>query len=311
MVELAIRTEALTYEHAPGVGAVDLDLAVPTGSVYGFLGPNGAGKSTAMRLLYGMVRPHRGDVDVLGLDPWGDAAELHGHIGVLASDQPAPRHHTGRSLLALVARLRRRADVVERGASLAERLELNLDKHGHELSLGNRQKLGLVLALAHDPDLVILDEPTSGLDPLLQREIRQLLREIAETGRTVMLSSHSLPEVEAVADVVGFIRDSRLVVQAPLADIAEHASRRVVLGFTDPVDTTRFGSLDGVDRVEVNDEGEVTVVFRGPVAAVLGVAAELDAQTIDAHPVDLEDTFLALYRGETTEHDTGNGEDVR
>ncbi len=307
MVELAIRSEALTYEHTPGVGAVDLDLAVPTGSVYGFLGPNGAGKSTAMRLLYGMVRPQNGDVEVLGVDPWVDAATLYEHIGVLASDQPAPRHHTGRSLLALVARLRHRPDVVERGASLAHRLELNLDKRGHELSLGNRQKLGLVLALAHDPELVILDEPTSGLDPLLQREIRQLLRELADDGRTVMLSSHSLPEVEAVADVVGFIRDSRLVVQAPLTDIAEHATRRVVLAFDGVIDTTRFDAIDGVVRVERDGEGAVTVVFRGIAAPVLSVAGELGALKIEAHPVDLEETFLALYRGDSAaaERDAG------
>ncbi len=272
---------------------------MPAGAVYGFLGPNGAGKSTAMRLLCGLVRAQRGDVEVLGLDPWHDAAEVHDRIGVLASDQPAPRHHTGASLLGLIARLRRRPEVARRGRELAERLELDLGKRGHELSLGNRQKLGLVLALAHDPELVILDEPSSGLDPLLQREIRSMLREIVRDGRTVMLSSHSMPEVEAVADVVGFIRGGRLVVQAPLAEIADRAVRRLSLRFATTVDVARFVELESVIELDVDDDGlGVHVIHRGSVSPVLEVAANLEAQTIEASPADLEATFLALYRGE-------------
>jgi ABC-2 type transport system ATP-binding protein len=298
MASLAIESHELTYEYAPGVGAIDLDLEVLEGSVYGFLGPNGAGKSTAIRMLTGMVRPQRGAVSVLGLDPWTSSPELHTRMGVLASDQPAPRHHSGASLLQLLAKLRRRPEVVRRGHALAERLALDLSKRGHELSLGNRQKLGLVLALSHEPELVILDEPTNGLDPLLQREIGMLLSELAEEGRTVLLSSHSLPDVEAVADHVGFIREARLVEQLPLVELADRAMRSVTLRFEKPVELDDFATLNGVERVQMTHDGDVAVSFRGPVAEILSKAGELGAMTIEAHGVDLEETFLALYRGE-------------
>lgn len=295
----AISSHALTYEYAPGVGAVELDLEVPTGQVYGFLGPNGAGKSTAIRMLTSLIRPQRGSVAVLDLDPWKDAPSLHRRIGVLASDQPAPRHHNGESLLRLLASLRKQPDVVQRGHQFAERLSLDLSKKGHELSLGNRQKLGLVTALAHEPELVILDEPTNGLDPLLQREIGVLLREIVDEGRTVLLSSHSLHDVEAVADHVGFIRDARLVEQLPLASLAQRAVRRVRFRFgTTAVTAADFDSVPNTEGITVAEDGEVTVQYRGPVAALLSRAGELGAVTIEAHPVELEETFLALYRGD-------------
>lgn len=295
---VAISSNDLTYEYAPGVGAVALDLSVPQGTVYGFLGPNGAGKSTAIRMLTSLIKPQRGMLSVLGLEPWADAPTLHRRLGVLLSDQPAPRHHTGASLLSLLAQLRRRADVVPRGHELAERLGLDLAKKGHELSLGNRQKLGLVTALSHEPELVILDEPMSGLDPLLQREIRTLLREIADEGRTVMLSSHSLPDVEAVADHVGFIRDAVLVEQLPLAALAERAVRRLLLRFDAPVTASAFDGLANLDAVRIADDGEVSVSYRGAVAPLLTRAGELGAVTVEAHPVELEEVFLALYRGD-------------
>lgn len=307
-MSIAISSQDLTYEYAPRVGAVDLDLLVPEGMVYGFLGPNGAGKSTAIRMLTSLIKAQRGTVSVLGLNPWRDAPELHTRLGVLASDQPAPRHHTGHSLLKLLAQLRKREDVVARGISLADRLSLDLSKKGHELSLGNRQKLGLVTALAHEPELVILDEPTNGLDPLLQREIGVLLRQIADSGRTVLLSSHSLHDVEAVADHVGFIRDAVLVEQLPLSELADRAVRRLRLRFAETVVASDFDAVRNIESVAVADDGEVTVQYRGPVAAILRRAGELGALTIEAHPVELEETFLALYRGDEDPVDGAGGD---
>lgn len=298
MANAAITSTDLTYEYAPGVGAVRLNLEVPTGKVYGFLGPNGAGKSTAIRMLTSLIRAQSGRVSVLDHDPWDDAPALHQRIGVLLSDQPAPRHHTGSSLLVLIAKLRGRPEVVTRGTALAERLSLDLSKKGHELSLGNRQKLGLVTALAHEPELVILDEPTNGLDPLLQREICALLREIADAGRTVLLSSHSLSDVEAVADHVGFIRNAVLIEQLPLAALANRAVRRLMLRFDQPVDRSDFDGVSNIEQITQADDGELTIQYRGAVAEVLARAGALGAQTVEAHPVELEETFLALYRGE-------------
>ncbi len=306
MATAAITSTNLTYEYAPGVGAVGLDLEVPSGQVYGFLGPNGAGKSTAIRMLTSLIRPQSGSVSVLGLDPWRDAPRLHERVGVLLSDQPAPRHHTGYSLIELLAKLRKRPEVVHQAGRLAERLELDLAKRGHELSLGNRQKLGLVTALSHEPELVILDEPTNGLDPLLQREIGLVLREIADQGRTVLLSSHSLNDVEAVADHVGFIRNAVLVEQLPLATLADRAVRRVRFRFAQAgINAESFASIANVEQVTVASDGEVSVQYSGAVGELLSRAGELGAVTIEAHPVELEETFLALYRGD--DHRPGTG----
>lgn len=299
----AIETSGLTKEFAPGIGAVDVDLEAPAGAVYGFLGPNGAGKSTTIRMLVGMLRPDRGSARVLGLDPATDAVELKRRIGVVSSDQQVPRHHTGRSLLELHARIRDDDEVLDRGAAVAERFDLDLDRPGHELSLGNRQKVGLVTALAHDPELVIMDEPSSGLDPLLQRELDSLLRELTADGRTVLLSSHSLPEVERVADHVGFIRRARLVEQAPLAALAEKAVRRAVLQFDHRLAADAFDRVDGVVDVHLTDDDTTaTVTWQGVAAPLLSRAGELGAISIEARGADLEATFLALYEDEQ-EHD--------
>ncbi len=293
----AIETSGLTREYAPGVGAVDVDLAVPTGTVYGFLGPNGAGKSTTIRMLVGMTRPDRGTASVLGLDPVTETVALKRRIGVLSAESAIPRHHTARSLLRLLASLRGDDSVVERGVSLAERLELELDRPGHELSLGNRQKVGLVAALAHDPELVVLDEPSNGLDPLLQRELDGLLRELTQRGRTVLLSSHSLSEVERIAEHVGFIRGAKLVEQATLTELAARAVRVATVRFERAVPADAFEEVRGVIAATYTDERHtVTLSWQGPVAPLLLRAGALGATSIDARGADLEATFLAMYR---------------
>lgn len=296
---LAIASRDLTYEYAPGVGAISLDLEVASGTVYGLLGPNGAGKSTAIRMLAALIKPHRGSLTALGLNPWSQPTALHARMGVLLAHQPPPRHHTGTSLLELLAKLHRRPDINRRGTELAERLGLDLSKNGHQLSVGNQQKLGLVTALAHEPELIILDEPTNGLDPLLQREIGQLLREMADNGRTVVLSSHSLPDVEAVATHVGFIRDARLVEHMPLAALAERSVRRLTLTFDHRRTAADFDGLSNITTVQCLDHDAVSIEYRGAVAPLLIRAGQLGAVTIEAHPVELEEAFLALYRGES------------
>lgn len=292
----AISTSGLTKQYGPDVGAVDIDMEVDGGTVYGFLGPNGAGKSTTIRMLVGMLRPDRGSARVLGLDPQTDAVELKRRIGVVSSDQRIPRHHSGGSLLRLLARLRGDDDVVSRGEALARRLQLDLDRPGHTLSLGNRQKIGIVSALAHDPELAIMDEPTGGLDPLLQREVEGIVADMTAHGRTVLLSSHSLPEVERIADDVGFIRRARLVEQAPLADLATRAVRRAVLQFDDPVAPDAFDGVGGLVAADPDDAGRVvSLTWQGPVAPLLARAGELGAVTIEARGADLEATFLSMY----------------
>lgn len=298
----AIATTGLTREFAPGVGAVDIGLEVPAGTVYGFLGPNGAGKSTTIRMLVGMLRPDRGSAQVLGLDPQTHMVQLKQRIGVLTSDQQIPRHHSGRSLLALLGQLRDDPQVPRHGQVLAERFDLDLDRPGHELSLGNRRKIGLVAALAHSPELVIMDEPSNGLDPLLRRELEQLLREIADTGRTVLLSSHSLSEVERVADHVGFIRSGQLVEQTSMRSMVAQAVRRAVVRFDIPPTDEDLRALEHTPTVthvaEADDRRTVTVAWRGSAGPVLRWAGVRDATSLEARGADLEETFLQMYAKE-------------
>ena len=191
----AISTAGLTKDYGAGHGLFELDLEVRQGEVFGFLGPNGAGKSTALRLLLGLIRPTAGSAKVLGLDTVGDANAIHRRVGFLPGDLALYPRITGRAVLDYLASLRGGVDRRTRD-SLAERFDADLSRPVHELSTGNRQKLGLIQAFMHEPELVILDEPISGLDPLVQRSFHTLLREVSAEGRTVFLSSHTLSEVE-------------------------------------------------------------------------------------------------------------------
>ncbi|HSI97445.1 MAG TPA: ABC transporter ATP-binding protein, partial [Gaiellaceae bacterium] len=208
----AIETVGLSKTYGGKVRAlVDLDLRVERGEVFGYLGPNGAGKSTTIRLFLDLIHPTAGRAALLGLDSRRDGVEARRRIGYLPGDLRLPDRLTASEFLASLARLRgATADDALRD-ELCERLGVVLDRPLRQLSRGNRQKIGLVQAFMHRPDLVVLDEPTAGLDPLLQNEVRAVMRETAQDGRTVFLSSHSLDEVQHTADRVGIIRTGRLV----------------------------------------------------------------------------------------------------
>jgi ABC-2 type transport system ATP-binding protein len=203
--ELAIRTSGLTKDFGGGNGLFGLDLGVRHGEVLGFLGPNGAGKSTTMRLLLDQIRPTAGSASVLGLDSRRDGLEIRRRVGFLPGDLALHPRLTGAAMLDFLAELRGGVDRRVRDA-LAERFGAQLDRPVHELSTGNRQKIGLIQAFMHEPELLILDEPIAGLDPLVQQSFHALLGEVVAEGRTVFLSSHTLSEVERVADRVAIAR---------------------------------------------------------------------------------------------------------
>jgi ABC-2 type transport system ATP-binding protein len=222
VTELAIATERLVKRYGRARGLAGLDLEVQRGEVYGFLGPNGAGKTTTIRLLLDLIRPTSGRVTVLGGDPQRDGVALRRRVGYLAGEFVVDGRQTGRELLTYLGNLRGGVS----GASidqLAERLELDLSRPIRSLSKGNRQKLGLVQAFMHAPELLILDEPTGGLDPLLQRQFIAMTREVKQAGRTVFMSSHVLSEVQQTADRVGIIRDGRLVTVERVEALRERA----------------------------------------------------------------------------------------
>jgi ABC-2 type transport system ATP-binding protein len=292
----AVETSGLSKTYRGGVRAlVGLDLRVQPGEVFGFLGPNGAGKSTTIRLLLDLIRPTAGRASLLGLDSRADGVAARRRVGYLPGDLRLHDRLTGREHLDWLARLRGAVDAPLRD-ELVERFGVVLDRPIRELSKGNRQKLGLVQAFMHRPELLVLDEPSSGLDPLLQEEFRHLVRETVADGRTVFLSSHSLDEVQHLADRVGVIREGRLVQVDAVDALRERSRRHVTITFAETPDPAPFAALEGV-RVERAD-GHALRLAAAETAmdGVVKAAARHRVVDLVSQPADLEEIFLELYR---------------
>jgi ABC-2 type transport system ATP-binding protein len=293
----AIATTGLTKHYGAVEALNDLDLRVERGEVFGFLGPNGAGKTTMIRTILDLIRPTRGTASLLGFDSHTDAVEIRNHIGYLPSDVAMYPTLTGHDTLTYFSNLRGGVDwsYVE---ELAERLDADLSKKVGDLSSGNRQKIGLIQAFMNRPELIVMDEPSSGLDPLVQRQFQKMMREVVAEGRTVFLSSHTLSEVQRVADRVGIIRHGRLVAVEGVAELRSKAIRQVDLMFDGPVDGAVFEALEGVREVKVENH-HASFSFDGHMDQLLAVATQrytlLDITTQEA---DLEEIFLTYYRDE-------------
>ena len=306
MNEPAIRTLGLTKYYGKQRGIENVDLEIERGEVFGFLGPNGAGKSTTIRCLLDLLRPSAGAASVLGLDPRRDALNVRRRVGYLPGDLAMYGDMTGRQLCHYFASLRG-LHPPPRIETLAQRLDLDLDRRIGDHSTGNRQKVGLVQAFMHEPELLILDEPTAGLDPLMQQEFYSLVDEVREAGRTVFLSSHLLPEVEKSADRVAIIRDGRLVVVEEVSVLKRRAVRRLEIQFGRPVAPEPFAALEAVRRLDRSDDGtSLILVVEGSIDAVVKCAAGYEVHNIISHDGDLEDVFLDYYRSNGDGHD-GSG----
>ena len=298
MSEPAIRTLGLTKYYGRHRGIENVDLEVAQGEVFGFLGPNGAGKSTTIRCLLDLLRPTAGAASVLGLDPRRDAMAVRSRVGYLPGDLSMYPTMTGRQLCTYFAALRGLDPPLEMEV-LARRFDLDLDRRIGDYSTGNRQKVGLVQAFMHEPELLILDEPTAGLDPLMQQEFYALVDETRAAGRTVFLSSHLLPEVEKVADRVTIIRDGGVVVTDEVATLKSRAVRRLELHFGKAPDPEPFAQLDAVRRLDRSDDGTTLIlVVEGSVDAVIKCAARSEVHNVVSHDGDLEDVFLDYYRSD-------------
>ena len=291
----AIRTRGLTKVYRGGPTAVrELDLAVRVGESFGFLGPNGAGKTTTIRILLDLLRPTSGEAEVLGLDARRAGVQARRRIGYLPGDLALYPKLTAHETLTYLGALR--GGVPERQiTALSERLGLDLHRPVGTLSHGNRQKVGLVQAFMHEPELLVLDEPTGGLDPLLQQEFHRLVEEAAGAGRTVFLSSHVLSEVERVADRVGIIRGGSLVALEEIAALKQRATRRLDVELARPVDADVFARLTNVREADA-ERTLLHLVVEGPVDAVVKALAEHEVVSITSHEPDLEEIFLDYYR---------------
>jgi ABC-2 type transport system ATP-binding protein len=292
-VDSVIRTRGLAKSYRGRAALHGIDLDVPRNVVFGYLGPNGAGKTTTIRLLAGLLRPTAGTAEILGSDSVGDRERAQRHIGYLPGEFVAYPDLTGAQYLRFIGNLRGGMDwsVAE---DIAKRLDLDLTARVGTLSHGNKQKVGIVQAFMHQPEVLILDEPTTGLDPLAQREFLGLIREARDQGHTVFLSSHILYEVEAVADMVGILRRGRLIVVETVDRLKARALRRIDLTFEGQPPLAALRAVPSVREASASGT-TANLVVEGSTADLLEVAAPHRVAQVVTHEPDLEEIFMSYY----------------
>jgi ABC-2 type transport system ATP-binding protein len=289
-----ISIEGLTKSFGATYALQGLDLTVQPGEVHGFLGPNGAGKSTTLRILLGMLKSDGGRVQLLGQDPWRNAVALHRRVAYVPGDVALWPSLTGGETIDVLGRLRGGIDQ-RRKTELIERFSLNPTTKAQAYSKGNRQKVGLIAALATDAELYLLDEPTDGLDPLMAENFREVVQDLGAQGRTVLLSSHVLAEVEAVCERITIIRAGRTVESGSLSRMRHLARTSVSATTSRPV--PELTTLPGVHDLSLDETGTTITCTVEPAAvgAVLQALAAADVVAIESRPPTLEEMFLRYY----------------
>jgi ABC-2 type transport system ATP-binding protein len=272
-----------------------VDLEVQRGEIFGFLGPNGAGKTTTIRCLLDLIRPSSGKISVLGINPQVDPVAVQARVGYLPGELSLTNNWTAKHQLRFFADMRGGKVDQAYMQELAERLELDLSRPIKNLSKGNKQKVGVVQALMHHPELLLLDEPTGGLDPLMQREVLALICQARADGATVFFSSHIISEVEAVADRVAIIRQGKIIEVAETASLAKRALRHVAVSFERPVDKSVLSQIEGVKVLSQADGTEVTLEVQGQMDSLIKTLATFPVDDMETTRPSLEEVFLAYY----------------
>jgi ABC-2 type transport system ATP-binding protein len=288
-----IEIEKLTKYYGKYRGIVDVDLAVNEGEIFGFLGPNGAGKTTTIRILLDLIRPTSGGARLFGIGASADPVAIHRRSGYLPGEWNLYDRLTGAETIRYFANLRGGVDQAYVD-DLVQRLDLDPSRRFREYSRGNKQKVGLVVALQHRPELMIFDEPTAGLDPLVQQAFNELLFEAKSEGRTVFLSSHIISEVERTCDRVAIIREGRIVRLDTVEGVRALAAHEVELRFAAPVPGAAFASLDGVSNL-VEEGRTLRMLVSGPIAPVVQLAARHELIDLVSREPSLEEVFLSEY----------------
>ncbi len=299
-METVIRLDGITKYYGKQLGVADLDLEVQAGEIFGYLGPNGAGKTTTIRMLLDLIRPSSGKATVLGSDAQADSLKVRRSVGYIPSDPSLYGNLSGHDFLTYLASIRGGVSW-PKVTELADRLQCDLSRPIGALSRGNKQKLAVIRAFMHQPQLLILDEPTSGLDPLMQAEFEEMVREANNAGTTIFLSSHILHEVEQLADRVGIIREGRLVTVEEITSLKSRAVRKFEIEFAGQAPAEDFARLDGVRNIQVQGN-LLRCDVAGNLDALIKTAARHTVVNVKTHEPNLEDIFLAYY-GEDQERD--------
>ena len=286
-----IATRGLTKRYGPRVGVEEVSLAVPRGSVFGFIGPNGAGKTTTIRLLLGFLRANAGTASVFGLDCWRDSHRIKRDVGYLPGDLRLAPWMTATSALRIVGAARG-SDLTPAGQALTGRFDLDPGVRVRSMSRGMRQKLGLILALSHEPNLLVLDEPTSALDPVTQERLYDYLAERSARGVTVFFSSHVLSEVEGLCDRVAIVRAGRIVVDDTLADLKARARRVVTLSWEREPDR---GSAPSFLTLRDGNDSTWRCELEGPAAPLLDWLQGKRLRDLTVGAPDLDSLFRRYY----------------
>ena len=281
----------LTKDYGGGNGLFDLNLNIRKGEVFGLVGPNGAGKSTFIKLLMDIVRPTRGEASIFGLDSRRDSLELKKRIGYLPGELMQFPSVTAGYILNLLANLRGLSDKTSINI-YAERLQLELNRKYQDLSHGNKQKVGLIQALMHSPDLVILDEPTLGLDPIVQREVKMIIKELIALEKTIVLSSHIMSEVETVCNRIGFINHGKVSKEGTLSELRQSRVHKVTVLFDGEIPTADELKGAGAESIEVEGKS-INLQMRGSVDRVMKLLSNYTIEEFDSRELSLEEVFFS------------------
>ncbi len=299
--QTAIEIKGLVKYYGKVQALRGVDLEVKKGEIFGFLGPNGAGKTTTIRCMLDLIRPQGGTIRVLDLDPQADPVSVRARIGYLPGELNMESNLKVEGQLRYYKDLRGNKADWDFARRLARRLDLDINMPIRNLSKGNKQKVGLVQALMHRPELLLLDEPTAGLDPIMQQEVYRLLREAQADGATIFFSSHIISEVEAIAERLAIIRKGVIVEEAEPGQLVSMAMRRVRIRFKQPVDPMPLTNVNGVSLLSQNNGINVTLQVEGEMDGLIKALAAFPVSSFETEHTVLEEIFLAYYEGDDEE----------
>ncbi|MBW8012416.1 MAG: ABC transporter ATP-binding protein [Chloroflexi bacterium] len=295
----AIKTEGLIKSYGSFQALYGVDLEVQKGEIFGFLGPNGAGKTTTIRCLLDTIHRNGGSVSVMGIDPLKDPVAVRALVGYLPGELSMEANQTGEKLFRYFNQLRGGKAEWDYIREMAKRLDLDIKRPVKTLSHGNKQKIGVIQAFMHRPELLILDEPTSGLDPLMQQEVLRLVEEAQSDGATIFFSSHIMGEIQAVADKVGIIRAGRIIEVAETSSLIGRSLNRATVRFKQSVDVASLANVQGVTVLGHDDGTSVTVQVEGEMDGLIKALAGFPVLDFETQRPSLEEIFLAYYKDGT------------